>query len=174
MTPAADTAGRWFGAGGERFVSAAISISTFGFLNLAVLAPTRVYYAIAADGAFPAALAKLHPKYGTPGAAIILQSAWAIALALTGEYGDLLDTVVFADWIFFGLTVGGLFILRRKLKTGVAFRVTDIASVFFIAMAIVTVCSSILDAPLRSGVGALLLLAGIPAYYGFKSMRGRS
>ena len=103
------------GAGGERFIAAAIAISTFGFLNLAVLAPTRVYYAMAADGAFLPALAKLHPRYGTPGAAIILQSTWAVLLAMTGEYGDLLDTVVFADWIFFGLTVAGLFILRRRL-----------------------------------------------------------
>jgi APA family basic amino acid/polyamine antiporter len=65
-TPAAETAGRWFGATGERFVAAAIAISTFGFLSLSVLAPTRVYYAMAADGAFLPALAKLHPKYGVP------------------------------------------------------------------------------------------------------------
>ncbi len=62
-TPAADAAGRWFGAHGERFVAAAIAISTFGFLNLAVLAPTRVYYAMAADGAFLPALARLHPRF---------------------------------------------------------------------------------------------------------------
>ena len=41
--------------------------------------------------------------------------SWAIVLALTGEYGDLLDTVVFADWIFFGLTVAGLFVLRPRI-----------------------------------------------------------
>ena len=114
-TPAAEAAGRWLGANGERFVAAAIAISTFGFLNLSVLAPTRVYYAMAADGAFFPPLARLHPRFGTPGAAILLQSAWAIVLALTGRYGDLLDTVVFADWIFFGLTVAGLFVLRGRL-----------------------------------------------------------
>jgi basic amino acid/polyamine antiporter, APA family len=168
VTPAADTAGRWFGANGERFVAAAIAISTFGFLNLAVLAPTRVYYAMAADGAFPAPLARLHPRFATPGAAIVVQSVWAIALALTGEYGDLLDTVVFADWIFFGLTVAGLFVLRKKLRTGVRFRISDLASIFFIVAAIATVYSSIQQAPGRSAVGALLLLLGIPVYYAFK------
>ena len=95
-----------FGAAGDRFVTAAIAISTFGFLNLCVLAPTRVYYAMAADGAFFPQVARLHPKYQTPSLAIVLQSTWAIALTLTGTYGQLLDYVVFADWIFFGLTVG--------------------------------------------------------------------
>src|SRR6185295_270278 len=113
-TPAADAVGRWLGANGERFVAAAIAISTFGFLDLAVLAPTRVYYAMAADGAFFPSVGRLHPKFQTPGAAIILQSIWAILLTLTGKYGKLLDTVVFADWIFFGLTVGALFMLRRR------------------------------------------------------------
>ena len=45
-----------------------------------------------------------------------MQSAWAIVLAVTGEYGDLLRTVVFADWIFFGLTVAGLFVLRPRMS----------------------------------------------------------
>ena len=76
-TPAADAAGRWLGSAGERFVAAAIAISTFGFLDLAVLAPTRVYYAMAADGTFFKGLARLHPRFHTPGAAIIMQSAWA-------------------------------------------------------------------------------------------------
>ena len=79
-TPASDSARLLFGAAGDRFVTAAIAISTFGFLNLCVLAPTRVYYAMAADGAFFPQVARLHPKYQTPSLAIVLQSTWAIAL----------------------------------------------------------------------------------------------
>lgn len=174
-TPAAEAANRWLGAGGERFVAAAIAISTFGFLNLAVLAPARVYYAMAADGAFAPALTKLHPKYGTPGAAIWLQSAWAIALALTGEYGDLLDTVVFADWIFFGATVAGLFVLRARIKSPDAFRTPGYPwlPAAFVAIAVVVVISTVAKAPGRSGVGALLLLAGVPVYYFFMNRHRR-
>jgi APA family basic amino acid/polyamine antiporter len=174
-TPAAEAAGRWMGAGGERFVAAAIAISTFGFLNLAVLAPTRVYYAMAADGAFFPSLAKLHPRYGTPGAAIILQSAWAIALTLTGEYGDLLDTVVFADWIFFGLTVAGLFVLRPRFGNAPGYRMPGYPwlPAFFVLIAIVVVYSTIQQAPARSAVGAGLMLAGVPVYYWFTKGRTR-
>jgi APA family basic amino acid/polyamine antiporter len=171
MTPAADAAERWMGAGGERFISAAIAISTFGFLNLAVLAPSRVYYAMSADGAFFPALARLHPRFGTPGAAIILQSAWAIVLGLTGEYGDLLDTVVFADWIFFGLTVAGLFVLRRRLgaQAGRPMPGYPVLPILFVGVAVVVVYATIREAPpLRSLSGAGLLLAGIPVFYLFK------
>jgi APA family basic amino acid/polyamine antiporter len=174
-TPAAEAARRWMDVGGEKFVAAAIAISTFGFLNLAVLAPARVYYAMAADGAFAPALMKLHPKYGTPAAAIWLQSAWAIALALTGEYGDLLDTVVFADWIFFGLTVAGLFVLRARIKSPGGFRMPGypVLPALFVAIAVIVVISTIAQAPGRSAVGAGLLLAGIPVYYLFKRHTSR-
>ena len=175
MTPAADAAARWLGASGERFVSAAIAISTFGFLDLAILAPTRVYYAMAADGAFVPALARLHQKYQTPALAIVVQSTWAIVLALTGEYGDLLDTVVFADWIFFGLTVGGLFILRRRLGGPSGFRTPGYPwlPAFFVLVAVVVVFSTFRAAPTRSAVGAGLLLLGIPVYYFFAGQSAR-
>lgn len=169
-TPAAETTSRWLGAAGGRFIAAAIAISTFGFLNLAVLAPSRVYYAMAADGAFIPALARLHPRYGTPGAAIVLQSAWAIVLALTGEYDRLLTTVVFADWIFFGLTVAGLFVLRRRLAAGAGAGQASgsrLMPTLFIAVALLVVVSTIRADPARSAVGAGLLLVGIPVYYLF-------
>ena len=185
-TPAAETAGRWLGAHGERFVAAAIAISTFGFLNLSVLAPSRVYYAMAADGAFFPAIARLHPRFGTPAAAIVLQSAWAIVLALTGRYGDLLDTVVFADWIFFGLTVAGLFVLRSSTSTADNSAATGRGDApgyrtpgypwlpaFFVFVAVVVVLSTIRQSPARSAVGAALLLAGIPIYYLFKGLNAR-
>src|SRR4030095_14218603 len=102
-TPASDSARLLFGAAGDRFVTAAIAISTFGFLHLCVLAPTRVYYAMAADRAFFPQVARLHPKYQTPSLAIILQSTWAIALTLTGTYGTLLHHAGFAACTFVGL-----------------------------------------------------------------------
>jgi APA family basic amino acid/polyamine antiporter len=176
-TPAAETAGRWMGAAGERFVSAAIAISTFGFLNLSVLAPARVYYAMAADGAFPPSLARLHPRFGTPDVAILLQAVWAIALAVTGGYEQLLSWVVFGDWIFFGLTVAGLFILRRRLGTP-ASHGTPLypwLPAFFVLVAIIVVMATIREHPKQSGMGALLLLAGLPIYYWFTSRsRGKA
>jgi APA family basic amino acid/polyamine antiporter len=170
-TPASDAARLLFGTAGDRFVTAAIAISTFGFLNLCVLAPTRVYYAMAADGAFFPQVARLHPRYQTPSLAIVLQSSWAIVLTLTGTYGTLLDYVVFADWIFFGLTVASVFAFRRTMPDASRpFRTWGypITPALFVFAAIAIVFSVIRVSPVQSAIGAGLMIAGVPAFYFWK------
>jgi APA family basic amino acid/polyamine antiporter len=169
--PAADAARRMFGAGGDVFVSAAIAISTFGFLDLAILAPTRVYYAMAADGLFVPALARLHPRFQTPSLAIIVQSAWSIVLALTGTYEQLTNYVVFADWIFFGLTVYTVLAFRRTVpleqRSPDAFRAPGypVVQVLFSTIAAAVVLSVIRAAPASAAKGAVLIALGIPVYF---------
>ena len=178
-TPAADAAARALGPAGDKFVAAAIAISTFGFLDLAVLAPTRVYYAAAADGYLPSALARLHPRYGTPTLAITVQAIWAILLVLTGTYGDLLNSVVFADWIFFGLTVAALFVWRSRGRQSsepanpAHYRSPGYPLLpgFFVLVAAAVVASVIIEAPLRAAFGALLIATGIPVFYYFAGRR---
>jgi APA family basic amino acid/polyamine antiporter len=173
-TPAADAARRMFGAIGDRFVTAAIAISTFGFLDLAILAPTRVYYAMAADGLFFPALAKLHPTYRTPGTAIVLQTSWSCLLALSGSYGQLLNYVVFADWIFFGMTVSTVLVFRRTnpllTRPAGTFRAPGYPLLpgLFVAAAAVVVLSVIRADPPSALRGALLLAAGVPVFYWFR------
>jgi APA family basic amino acid/polyamine antiporter len=162
-----------FGSMGDRFVTAAIAISTFGFLDLGILAPTRVYYAMAADGVFLPALGRLHPKYGTPWLAIAIQSTWTCVLALTGKYEQLLNYVVFADWIFFGLTVGTVLIFRRTFplerRPPNSFRAPGypVIQILFVLVAAAVVFSVVWADPRSAGLGALLLAAGIPVYYWF-------
>lgn len=169
-TPAADTAARAAGPIADRLIALAISISTFGFLHLCVLAPTRVYYAMAADGVFFRGMGKLHPRYRTPSLAIVTQSAWAIALALTGTYGDLVDYVVFADWLFFGMSVLALFVLRKQYpldqRSPAAYRSPGypIVPVLFLMAAALVIISVVWSNPRSSGIGAVLLLTGVPAY----------
>jgi APA family basic amino acid/polyamine antiporter len=171
MTPAVDASSRFLGPWGDRFIAAAIAISTFGFLDLAVLAPTRVYYAMAADGLFVRGLSRLHPRYRTPFLAIIVQSVWAIALLLTGTYGQLLDYVVFADWIFFGLSVATLFVFRARMplegRAPGTFRSPGypIVPALFVLVSAGVVLSVVWSNPVRSAVGAALLAAGVPVYW---------
>jgi len=171
VTPAADVARHVFGAPGDAFVSAAIAISTFGFLNLAILAPTRVYYAMAADRLFVPALARLHPRFRTPGLAIVVQTTWSCILVLTGTYERLLNYVVFADWIFFGLTVATVIPFRRTLplaqRPSDAFRAPGypVVPILFTAVAAAVVLSVIRADPGSAARGALLIALGIPVYY---------
>lgn len=114
-TPAADVASRLLGETGARAISLLIVVSTFGFINLSLLAAPRVYYAMAADGLFFRSLARLSPRFRAPTAAILLQGALAAALALTSAYDRLLSYAVFADWIFFALSGVALLVFRRTL-----------------------------------------------------------
>ncbi|HEY3169912.1 MAG TPA: amino acid permease [Thermoanaerobaculia bacterium] len=179
-TPAADALRRIFGAGADRLVAAAIAVSVFGFLDLTLLAQTRIYYAMGKDGVFLPALARLHPKFQTPALAIVLQAAWGIVLALTGTYGELVDSVVFGDWIFFGLTVAAIFVFRRRLPLGSrepgAFRTPGypIVPALFVIAAAVAIASAIRTNPVRSAIGTALLATGAPVYLLFTRRRTRA
>jgi APA family basic amino acid/polyamine antiporter len=173
--PAAEAARRTFGAYGDVFVSSAIAISTFGFLNLSILAPTRVYYAMSADRLFAPALARLHPRYATPSVAIVVQSAWSCILCLTGSYDALTNYVVFADWIFFGSTVFTVLTFRRTLPLAQrppdAYRAPGypIVQILFVLVALGVVASVVAAAPVEAAKGAALLALGVPVYFWYSS-----
>ncbi len=170
MTPAADTVNALLGDAGDRLIALTIAISTFGFLDLTMLAPTRVYYAMAADGLFFPSVARLHPKYQTPSLAIVIQTGWAILLLLTGGYAQLVDYVVFADWIFFGLAAASLFVFRRRHPLAERPEGTyatpgyPILPALFVLVAVWIVASVLWTNPVRSGLGVAILATGVPAY----------
>src|SRR3989441_1469687 len=170
--PAADVMRALLGPAGGTLIAAGIAVSTFGFLNLVILVTPRVLQAMAADGAFLAPLATLHPVHQTPALAILVQAGWAIVLTLSGTFAQLVDYVAFGDWIFFGLTVAGLFIYRaRDQAAGAApppgaFRVPGYPWTpgLFVLAALYVVASSILANPRNALIGAGLLALGVPVY----------
>jgi APA family basic amino acid/polyamine antiporter len=176
-TPAAETVRRLFGPGADRWIAVAIAVSTLGFLDLALLAPTRIYYAMSRDGVFFPALGRLHPRFGTPHLAIVAQAVWAVLLVLTGTYGGLVDSVVFADWIFFALTIGAVVIFRRRIplsrRPDGTYRspAYPLLPILFIAASALVVAGVMRSNPVRSALGVALLGAGLPIYVVF---RGRS
>ena len=171
MTPASDAVRRIFGPRADGLIAAAIAVSAFGFLDLTLLAQTRIYYAMGSDGSFLPALGRLHPRFQTPALAILLQAAWGIVLVLTGTFGELVDSVVFGDWIFFGLTVAAVFRFRSRVPVSKrepgAFRTPGypILPALFVLAAFLVVASAIHSNPRRSGIGALLLATGVPVYF---------
>ena len=176
-TPAADAVRRIFGPGADRMIAAAIAVSAFGFLDLTLLAQTRIYYAMARDGLFFEAAGRLHPRFQTPSLAIVLQAAWGIVLVLTGTYADLVDSVVFGDWIFFGLAVAGIFLFRRRIPLGSrepgSFATPGYPWVpaLFVLAAVAAVASSFRSNPTRSAIGTALLATGVPVYFFYASRR---
>jgi APA family basic amino acid/polyamine antiporter len=168
--PAADTMQVIFGPAGRTFIAVGIALSTVGFLNLAICANARVYQAMARDRIFFDAFAQLHPRFRTPVVALVAQGAWAIVLLLSGTYGELLDYVVFGDWIFFGLTAATLFYFRRRdAQAGAASPefVTpawQLSVILFVAAAIYVVAGSVMASPGNALRGTALILLGVPLY----------
>ncbi len=169
--PAADAlraaAGPWGGAA----IAVGVACSTFGILNVFVMAAPRIYQAMAADGIFFASVARLNPRTRTPNAGLWIQAAWAVALTLSGTYGQLLDWVVFGDWIFFGAIVATLFVYRRRDMRGTGdvtgrYRLPayPLVPALFVAAAVFVVISSIVSNPRNALWGTLLIAAGAPAF----------
>ncbi len=169
--PAADAVSAVFGPRGRGIIAAGIAASTFGFLNLVILVSPRVYQAMARDGLFFPSLGRLHPRYHTPTAAIVFQAVWAIALTMTGRYGDLLDYVVFGDWIFFAAVASTVFVFRARERTGqegssLRFRMPGfpVLPVTFILAAMYVVLGSVASNPANALKGTVLMLLGVPVY----------
>src|SRR5262245_11239610 len=112
-TVAADAVGALMGPLAAKLIAFTILISMFSAANSILLTTPRVYYAMARDGIFFRSLAKVHPRFGTPATAVILQAVWAMGLAATGTFNQLLTYVVFTGWIFYGLGGASIFVLRR-------------------------------------------------------------
>jgi APA family basic amino acid/polyamine antiporter len=172
IAPAADTMAIVAGEGGRKVIAAGIVASTFGFLNLVLLVSPRVYQAMARDGLFFASFARLHPRWKTPVAAILFQGAWAILLLFWGTYGQLLDYVVFADWIFFGLAAASLFVLRRRDgNRSISFTAPfhPWSTLLFIAAACYVVIGSVTSNPGNALRGGGLILLGVPVFLYWRS-----
>lgn len=173
--PASDVTQAIWGNFGGKLISAGIAISTFGFVNLAILGGARVYQAMADDGLFFEKAAELHPKYRTPSFSLLIQAGWIIILILSGSYGQLLDYTVFGDWIFFGLVAATLFYYRSRpdQDSDHSFRMPGYPwlPIVFILAAGFVVASSIFSNLFNAMIGAGLILAGIPIYLYWNSQK---
>lgn len=169
--PAADVMARLVGPTGARVIAAGIVVSTFGFLNLAVLASPRMYQAMAADGVFFGDAATIDRRHRVPSVALTMQALWAVVLLSTRTYGQLLDYVVFGDWIFFGLVGATLFFYRaRQRDAQPGFRTWGYPWVpaFFVAAAVFAVTSAVASNLGNAALGASLILLGVPAYLAWR------
>jgi APA family basic amino acid/polyamine antiporter len=157
-----------FSTRGAYLMAAAILISTFGCVNGMTLAGARVYYAMSRDGLFFKAAGKLHPRYKTPVASLIVQAVWTCFLCLSGSYGQLLDYVMFAALMFYILTISALFVLRRKEPDAqrpykaIGYPVLPAAYILMAAW----ICIVLLRyKPQYTWPGLFLVLLGLPVYW---------
>lgn len=150
-----------------RLVAGAIMISMFSAALSIVITAPRVYYTMARDGLFFSKLAEVHPRYGTPAFAIIVSTLWAMALAYTGTFQQLLTYVIFVGWMFYGVGAVAVIVLRRKKPDAVRpFRVPGypVTPILFAISAAVIVLNTVVTQPRDVAFGLLIVALGAPAY----------
>jgi APA family basic amino acid/polyamine antiporter len=160
---------------GASIISFIILFSIMGATNQNFVCSPRVYYAMAKDGLLFPKLASIHPKFRTPHVSIIAIGLWSIVLSLSGTFEQLFTYVVFGQWIFFGLTVAAVIVLRKKrpdlprpYKTW-GYPVTPI---IFILASVYLAVSALLNQFANAMAGLGIILLGLPFYYFWKK-RGR-
>ncbi|HXG88085.1 MAG TPA: amino acid permease [Vicinamibacterales bacterium] len=145
-------------------------ISLAAGINAWTFAGPRVYYAMARDGVFFPAAARVHPKYKTPSTSIIAQASWATLLILTGSLDALANYVGFAITLFAGVAVAAVFVLRRREPNAprpfkaIGYPVTP---AIFVLVSIAMVVNAFYRDPVIALTGAAVILAGIPLYLWF-------
>ena len=165
---ASDTAKVTMGAGGAALVVIAILISTIGANNGIVLTAARIPYAMARGGLFFRSQAFVHPRLGTPVVALITQGVIASLLTAWGTYDQLTTYVVFAQFLFYGLSAGAVIRLRSTApQVARPYRTWGypVTPVVFIAFAAWLVINTIVKLPRDSAIGAGLILVGLPGYW---------
>jgi APA family basic amino acid/polyamine antiporter len=152
-------------------ISSVILTSILGSMNGMILTAPRVYYAMAKDGVFLQKFGEISERFRVPVFAIAVQAIWSSALTLMGTFQQLFTYVIFTAWIFYGLTVAGVLLLRRRAIAPLAdFRTPGypLVPIAFVLAAAGITLSTILSDPLHAAYGIGLVLVGVPLYFFFQ------
>jgi APA family basic amino acid/polyamine antiporter len=158
-------------ARGAGAVSVAAMISIFAALNGSILSGSRIPYAMTHKGYFFHALGRVHPRFHTPGASIVLLGLWSSLLLLSGHYKELYTLVIFPSWILYAMTAASVIVLRRKrpdLERPYKVPGYPIVPLLFVVVATGLLYSTLIESPRESGIGFVIIVAGLPFYFYWK------
>jgi APA family basic amino acid/polyamine antiporter len=157
-----------FGPAVTHLVAAAMALSILASASAMILAGPRVYYAMASDGLFPRKLAELHPRHGSPTAAIVAQSVWTSVVLLSGSFEQILVYSGFVITLFSALAVAAVIVLRiHRPALPRPFRVPlyPFTPLLFVGFSMWILFFVLRDRPTESLLGLLTAAAAVPFYY---------
>jgi APA family basic amino acid/polyamine antiporter len=161
-----------FGYKTSAWITGIITVSILGALNVVTMIGPRIYYAMAKDGVFFQRLTYIHPSFGTPTKAILLQALWSCLLILTNTWGTLFTYVSVVITLFSAFTVGSVIVLRFKrpeLKRPYRLWGYPLVPILFVLVNLWIVWGSVTEKPKESLIGLLIVCLGIPAYLIWRS-----
>lgn len=152
---------------GVAVMSVGLMMSSFGTLHSSVLSGARIPFRLAEERLLPSALATLTPNTRVPIWSVVVQGVWASLLALSGSFDALTDYVIFGSWIFYGLTISAVFVLRRTMPDAErpyrAWGYPVVPALFLLVTGFLLV-NTLITSPGRSLVGIALIALGLPVY----------
>ena len=163
--------GALFGPSVGLLISGVILISIFGSINGSILAGPRVYYAMAKDGLFMRRVSEVHPRFKTPGFAILVQAIWASLLTLAGTFEQIFTFAMFMAIAFWIAATASVFTLRKKLPDLPRPYKTwgyPVVPALFILMSSGILLNTLLEKPIEALAGILFTVLGIPVYFFWK------
>lgn len=158
-----------FGPAMDIAFSLMIAFALFSSLSAFIILGPRVYYAMAADGYFFRFVAKLHPRFHVPSAAIILQAFLAILMVISGTFDQILTYMGFSLSFFPIMAVAGVYRLRKTQRGQAGLRRFPVYLPVYLAFSISMLILSYLERPVESSIALLTILSGIPVFYYFRS-----
>jgi basic amino acid/polyamine antiporter, APA family len=165
---ATEAVAQLLGPAAEKVMAAALVVSIFSAMQVAVLVCARVPFAMAEDGLFFKSLGRVSPRTRVPITSLVAQAAWSIVLVLSGSFDALTDYAVFAILIFSALITGAIFVLRRRLPDAVRPYRTwgyPVVPVLFLVVTAWLVVNTIVTTPRQSLAGLGLIALGLPFYW---------
>jgi APA family basic amino acid/polyamine antiporter len=155
-----------FGPAGATVFTFVVVVAVFGSMAAFTMSAPRVYFAMARDRLFLRAAAQLHPRYGTPARAVVVQAALATLLVLLGTFDEIISYFMFAVVLFITLTVAGLFVLRRREPAAPyltpLYPLTPLVYILLSAALLVLLAS---NSPRQALLGVAVVALGLPVYY---------
>jgi basic amino acid/polyamine antiporter, APA family len=155
-----------WGEAGATLTAILVMISTFGCANGLILTGARVTYAMVQDGLFPAIAGRLN-RAAVPAVALSVQGVWAALLTLSGTYSELLDYVIFAQLLFYALTVSAVFILRwQRPDAPRPYRAWGypIVPLVYILVALALMIDLLVTKPSYTWPGLIIAISAVPVY----------
>src|SRR5436190_6794196 len=154
-----------FGPAGGKVFAWIVIVAVLGSLLGLLMALPRVYYAMARDGVFFKSVGVVHPRFGTPARAIVIQAAVASVYVALGTFNQIIAYFVFVTVLFVGLTVAGLFQIRRRSPASV-YRTWGypLTPALFLVLVVVLLVLLAGHNPLQAGLGVAIVALGAPVY----------
>ena len=165
-----------FGPGAGLLISLLIAVSILGSMNGIIFGAPRVNWAMANDGLFFRSFARVSPRFHSPVVATLAQGAFAAVFTMVGTFQQLFTSYVFTSWIFYGLAVGGVIILRRRepeLPRPYRCPWYPVTPMVFVVATGAIVASTFVASLSQAVIGLALIGVGVPIYFGFRALDRR-